>query len=256
MLSAILAGLRFYSRLPVPVSRWERDPHALPDFARVAPVLPVVGSLLAVLPAVGLWVGQGAGPVLAATLCVAVAVVTTGAFHEDGLADTADSFGAATPERRLEIMRDSRIGTFGAAALVLVLLARVLAIAQLVAGHDLWTVVAALLIIGGLSRTAPLVMLVALPPARQGGLSYAVGLPSRRHVLVAWVVGIVLATVLALSAALPGEWWGATLGTSLAVGALAVPFARRHVGGHTGDVSGACQQVAEVGTLFLLAALA
>src|SRR4051812_16406568 len=108
--------LRFYSRLPVPALPWEQNAHALPDFRRLVRVLPVAGLILGILPALALACacGLSLGPWLAAALAVTTATVTTGAFHEDGLADTADSFGGSTRERRLEIMRDSRIGSFGA----------------------------------------------------------------------------------------------------------------------------------------------
>ncbi len=130
-----LAGcLRFYSRLPVPQLPGEPDPHRSPDFTTLPRMLPLAGLILALPAALVLAAGWavGLGPFLAATLAVAVAVVATGALHEDGLADVADGFGGgATRERRLEIMRDSRIGAYGGAALVLALALRIGALATL-----------------------------------------------------------------------------------------------------------------------------
>ena len=108
------------------------------------------------------------GPWLAAMLAVAAMTLATGALHEDGLADTADSFGGATRERRLEIMRDSRIGSFGAAALFLALALRIGALAALVARADAAAAVAAILIAASLSRTAGLMPLVFLPAGPAG----------------------------------------------------------------------------------------
>src|SRR5918995_350416 len=112
----LVQALRFYSRLPLPAL------------------------------AMGVALVLGLGPWLAATLSVAVMTLTTGALHEDGLADTADSFGGATRERRLEIMRDSRIGSYGTAALILAFALRIGALAALVSRVDSSAAFAAVLI--------------------------------------------------------------------------------------------------------------
>ena len=119
--------IRFYSRLPIPALPGE-NPHMLPDFRLVPRALPFAALVIAAPAAlVALLAGlAGVGGPLTAALAVTALVVTTGAFHEDGLADSADGlFGGHTPERRLEIMKDSRVGTFGALALGLSLLLRV-----------------------------------------------------------------------------------------------------------------------------------
>ena len=130
-----LAGcLRFYSRLPVPQLPGEPDPHRSPDFTRLPRMLPLAGLILALPAALVLataW-SIGLGPFLAATLAVATLVVASGALHEDGFADVADGFGGGTtPERRLEIMKDSRIGAYGGVALMLSLALRIGALATL-----------------------------------------------------------------------------------------------------------------------------
>jgi len=114
LLSDLLFCLRFYSRLPLPVFRFEAAPHAMGDFGRAVRLAPVAGLLIAG-PAGLLMAGAGAmlPPELAAVLALMALAATTGAFHEDGLADVADGFGGGrTIERKLEIMRDSRIGAW------------------------------------------------------------------------------------------------------------------------------------------------
>jgi adenosylcobinamide-GDP ribazoletransferase len=243
--------LRFYSRLPVPALPYEQAPHALPDFPRLVRVLPLAGLILGLLPAFALVCAHvlSLGPWLAATLAVATATLTTGAFHEDGLADTADSFGGSTRERRLEIMRDSRIGSYGACALFLGLLLRIGALAHLTAtaGWDMGAV--ALLMTAFLSRIAGLMPLTFLAPARLDGASYAVGQPSRESFWLAVGLGSLLAIVLGLIGGLH------PLGIVLMIllsGLMGWGFTRlstRHLGGQTGDIAGAAQQVAEIAAL-------
>src|SRR3954471_4031974 len=117
----LLRCLRFYSRLPVPAPAWEPDPYGPPDFATMPRMLPVAGAIIGAVGAAVLVGAQmlGLGAFVTAALAVASLTLVTGAFHEDGLADTADGFGGgSTPERRLEIMKDSRIGSYWRAALV------------------------------------------------------------------------------------------------------------------------------------------
>jgi adenosylcobinamide-GDP ribazoletransferase len=243
--------LRFYSRLPVPPLPWEHDAHALPDFQRLARALPVAGLVLGLLPAMVL---GGAlfldlGPWLAAMLCVATSTLTTGAFHEDGLADTADSFGGVTRERRLEIMRDSRIGSFGASALTLALTLRIGALAVLVSRADAVVGVAAVLIAASLSRTAGLTPLVFLPPARLDGASYAVGQPTRGAFRFAALLAGALALALGVPAGLPVPGIVLMLSLSGLAGFALTRIAARHIGGQTGDIAGAAQQMAEIAAM-------
>src|SRR5262245_29575069 len=102
------------------------DTSVAADFRRAARVFPLVGCLIGLVGGIVLWIALAIGmPALAAaTLAVTATMALTGGLHEDGLADTADGFGGANAEQRLQIMDDSRIGTFGAAALVLTLLIR------------------------------------------------------------------------------------------------------------------------------------
>ncbi|GEP02498.1 adenosylcobinamide-GDP ribazoletransferase [Methylobacterium oxalidis] len=246
----LAACLRFYSRLPVPRLPGEPDPHLPPDFRTVPRMLPLAGLVLALPAALVLLAGRGLGlgPFLAATLAVATLVLVTGALHEDGLADVADGFGGgADPARRLEIMRDSRIGAYGGAALVLALALRIGALATLLDRTGAAAAVA-LILAASLSRTAALTPMVLLPPARPGGASASVGRPSKSATGLAGLLALVL-VLLSLPFGLP--FGGLVLMPVLAVAAsLAVTaLARARIGGQTGDVIGACQQTAEIGAL-------
>jgi len=252
MLSIDLAqALRFYSRLPVPALPWEQNPHALPDFPRLARVLPLAGLVLGALPALVMAgaLGLDLGPWLAAMLAVGAMTVTTGAFHEDGLADTADSFGGATRERRLDIMRDSRIGSFGAAALILALALRIGALATLISRSDGTAAAAAILITAALCRTAGLMPLVFLPPARLEGASYAVGQPPRESFWTAAGLAAFVAIVLGVLGGLPFSGILLMIVLSALSGYGMIRFADRHIQGQTGDIAGATQQVAEIAAL-------
>jgi adenosylcobinamide-GDP ribazoletransferase len=255
LMQDLAACLRFYSRLPIP-HLGPGDPHAAPDFATIPRMLPVAGLILALPPAAALLVAWalGLGPFLAAALALAVSIAVTGALHEDGLADVADGFGGATRERRLEIMRDSRIGAYGATALVLTLALRIGALATLLDRAGAAAAVA-LLRAAALSRVAALLPMVLLGPARPDGLSRAVGRPSRGTLGIAGAFGLALA-VLALPFGLPVHGVLAMLLLS-GLAALAVTrLAAARIGGQTGDVVGACQQAAEIaGLLGLIACL-
>jgi adenosylcobinamide-GDP ribazoletransferase len=243
--------VRFYSRLPVPALPWEQDAHAPPSFPRLLRMIPIAGLVLGLLPAamLGLALLVDLGPWLAATLSVATMVLTTGALHEDGLADTADSIGGITREKRLEIMRDSRIGSFGASALFLSLALRIGALAALAARIDGGAIAAAILITASLSRTAGLMPLVFLAPARPDGMSQAVGQPARETFWRVAGIAVVVTLVLGALAGLPFAGIVLMLVLSGLSGLALTRFAKRHLGGQTGDIAGAAQQVAEIAAL-------
>jgi adenosylcobinamide-GDP ribazoletransferase len=245
--------LRFYSRLPVPAVPGETAIHAAPDFRTVPRMLPLAGLVIGAAGAVALAasLALGLGPFLAATLALAFTTLVTGALHEDGLADVADGFGGgATMARRLEIMRDSRIGAYGAAALVLSYALRIGALATL-ADRIGWRVAVAFLAAAALSRTAALWPLCRLPPARPDGAAHAVGRPTGTTHATAWA--LCLAVLLgAFVLGLPGL--GLCLAAFLALLAAWTlsRLAKRLVGGQTGDVIGASQQLAEIAALLAL----
>jgi adenosylcobinamide-GDP ribazoletransferase len=220
-----------------------------PDVARASWTLPLAGTLIGLLGAAAYWFVHAAGlpPLAAAALALAATLLATGCLHEDGLADTADGFGGGTTrERKLEIMRDSRIGSYGACALILSLLLRWSALASLAEP----AAVAGALIAAHASARATMPLLMCLvPQARADGLAADAGSPPRASVVAA---GLLAAIALGLG-----------LGRTAAVAALlllvlAAAFmawlCRRQIGGQTGDVLGALEQVGEVLVLLTAAA--
>lgn len=242
--SDLLHAASLLTRLPVPVD------HARAG-ARAAAAMwahPLVGAALGALTGAayaGL-AGLGAPPLFAACLALALGVGLTGALHEDGLADCADGFGApVAPERRREIMKDPRVGTFGAVAVALVLIAKAAALAALPPAQA----VAAAAASGAVSR-AFLALALRLPAAAGPGLAAAAGRPAAA---TAWISAALGA---ALGAALAGQGGLVALAAAaLAAGAFALT-ARRLIGGVTGDALGAGQTVGEALALGALAASA
>jgi adenosylcobinamide-GDP ribazoletransferase len=241
--------VRFYSRLPLPKLPFETDQHAMPDFRTAPRMLPIAGLIIGLPGAVMLVLAGmvGVPATLSAGLAITVSVLAAGAFHEDGIADTFDGLGGGvTPERRLEIMKDSRVGAFGAAALILSIGLRWSAIAALM--PLLGATGTALMLVGaaGLSRTIGLVPLLLLPPARRDGFSAQVGRPTVATFLIA--LGLAMACNLALAALAGALSAGVVLGALLAIAAalLLTWWSLRTINGQTGDIAGAAQQLGEI----------
>lgn len=197
---------------------------------------------------------------VAVALSMACTLLFTGAFHEDGLADCADAFGGGySRERVLEIMRDSRIGSFGAIALVLVLLVKFSTLLE-IARVSLTQATVALVIAHAASRTVGLLVMALLPYARRDddaakARPVAQGIGARE-----WFTGVLVGTspaLLATAAGLIGPLVLLTLTAACGVVLLsATGYLRARIGGYTGDCLGATQQLAEVAVyLVLLAAL-
>ena len=242
MADDLVMALRFFSRLPTGGRLHEK-----PNLDRIARVLPFASLLIALLPAAlllaGGWLGiQG---YFIAALAVGLAVIVSGAMAEDGLADAADGlFGGASIERRLEILKDSRHGTYGVAALCLFLVLRVAALGTLVAIHPLkgaavWVAAAIL------SRSAALWLAVALPNARADGVSAAAGRVSRTAFGIGGAFALALSFVFLAPAAGVLAY---VLALLFALGAVAgwTALCRRLLGGQTGDAIGALQALVEV----------
>ncbi len=237
------AALGLLTRFPVQVD----GDRAMARGARAAWAWPLAGLAVA-LPALMVgWLSAGLGPDIAAGLMLTVMIVATGGLHADGLADCADAFwGGHTPARRLEILKDSRIGAYGTLALILGMGLIWQALAGLVA-VEAWGAVAAAAM---LSRAAMAGVMAALPFARAGGLAASVGRPPWDTVILGG------ALALALAVALTGM---AGLVAALAAGAAATGVARlaqTKIGGQTGDVLGAAQVMADLAALLTLLALA
>jgi len=235
-------ALALLTRLPLPTlpdQAFERQAHASWAFPIVGLV---VGAIAAVIAAIALGVGL---PVwIAAGLAVTAQIIVTGAMHEDGLADTSDGFwGGWTTDRRLEIMKDSRIGTYGVLSLVLFVGLRWAAM-SVVLSHSVWMILA----IAVASRMGLPALMAALPRVRPGGLSDRVGEPPTPSVLLSGGIGLFLVGLV-----LGADMAVVVLATILAVWACGA-IARAKIGGQTGDVLGATQQMTELACLIALAA--
>jgi adenosylcobinamide-GDP ribazoletransferase len=233
----LATAVAFLTRLPI------RLEETLP-LAAASRGFPLAGALVGGIAGVVLAAAHWAGipPLAAALLAVGAAIVASGALHEDGLADSVDGlFCGASRDRALEIMRDSRIGTYGALALILSVGLRASTLAVLSDGA------AVLVAVHALSRGWLPWLMRNDDPARADGLAAAAGKPQADAVL--WAVGLGLAiAVLALG---PGP---ALLAAAVSAGcALAfAALARRRLGGYTGDTLGAAEQAAEIGALLAL----
>ncbi len=244
-MGAALKGLRFavafLTRIPT-----GSVPSQTNDLAKAVPWFPVVGSAVGGLIGVVYWAASSALPALtAAALAVAAGLLLTGALHEDGLADLFDGLGAGGDRARsLEAMNDSRLGTYGVAALVMGLMLRV----SLVAGLEIGEAVPALIGVHAMSRGVA-VSAMGLKSAGQGLGDSFLSVVTRNQI----GSGVVAALGISFLA-----WRGvaALIGPAAFVaGWLIVGAAHRRLGGITGDVLGASQQVAELAALSILVAL-
>jgi len=236
----------FLTRLPMGSFR---HPGTLADAAWAFPLVGVI------VGGIGAAVYYGADvldlpPVMMALLAVAAMTLTTGALHEDGFADVADGFGGgATISRKLEIMRDSRIGSYGVLALVFAVGLRVSAIAfigpvDVAVGVILAAAIASRAVLPGL--------MASLPMARDDGLAHGAGRPSQTTATIALVIGAAgVFTVLPLELMLLVFMGGA----AVLAGMLMAIIAKRQIGGQTGDVIGAAQQLAEIAALIAAGAV-
>ena len=216
------------------------------DLGRSVPWFPLVGAIVGALSGAMFWaVWQPLGAQLAAVAAVASGVVVTGAFHEDGLADTADALGGTTPEERREIMKDSRLGTFGTLALMLATLVQVFAVMPLAARDA----IIAMALAHGVGRALAVTAMATMPAASGTGLGhgYAAHLraaPCALSMLVSYGAAFAIGPVGVFAV-------GAATGGALAVGLVA----RFRFGGMTGDVLGATAQVSQMAALVAVSRL-
>lgn len=236
------ACLGFFSRLAgaTPALDWRRQIWAAP----------LAGAALGAISALALLIAHALGlpSLVCAALALGALIAASGGLHEDGLADVADGFGGGTDKAaKLAIMRDSRIGAFGALALGLSLILRVGALSALL-DHGAGFAAAGLLGAAVASRAVVLAPFVWLAPARSHGLG--VGL-ARLPAQTLWrASAAALAICLLLGLAQLGVWRAlAALALAFAAGAGLCALARRQIGGQTGDVGGAAQQLSEIAFL-------
>ncbi len=237
-----LAGVSFLTRVPVPGSIGERD------IAASIAWFPVVGALVgAVSGAVYLGASRLWPPLVAALLAVAAGIAVTGAFHEDGLGDTADAFGAVSTGRDPQpVLKDPRMGTVGVVALVLVIGLRVALVASLTPRAGALALIAAHALARGVSAAT----VVSAPSAGVGlGSSYASLAPRWRGV-VAVVVACVIGTI-CIGIAAP-----VALALTAVAALLQARWSERALGGVSGDVLGTIEQSGELITLLVAVAFA
>lgn len=237
----------FLTRLPWRIEE-TLPPQALNRALRCFPLVGLlVGGFSATVFILSFYLGLPA--LICALLSVLTATLITGALHEDGLADVADGFGGGySKERKLEIMRDSRVGSYGVLALIFAIGLRVVALAEF---ETALSGAAAIVGVALLSRLAPALLLYALPPARHDGLAATMDKPDRIIIVQAASLGVGLfiltqPPLYALIALIVCAFilWG---------------FSRivmKQIGGHTGDVCGASQQIVEITALISLVAMA
>jgi adenosylcobinamide-GDP ribazoletransferase len=239
-LALLICAIQFLTRLPTPT---------LKDFApdwvtRGARYFPLAGQLVGAIGAAVLLAAAQVWPAwIAAVLAIGAGVLATGALHEDGLADTADGlFGGATAEARLAIMKDSRVGTYGVLALILALGLKAGALASLKPMEAAFALVAA----HGVGRAAATVTMRLTAYAQAG--SPGKWTPAAQGVTTGEASVAVLLALWPLAFLPVGRALAGVVLSGLAAMGLAA-LARRRLGGHTGDVLGAVEQVAEIGFL-------
>ena len=232
------------TRIPVP-----QPPDVTPDrMARAQRAFPLVGAIVGL--ATGLvdrcLLAIGIPELAAAAVALGAGALLTGALHEDGLADVGDGFGGGRDrEKKLAIMRDSRIGAYG----VLVLLVSFVAKCSALASLPIAEIIPALIVAHALARAAIPVVTANMPFAREDGLGRSAGRPEPASAVIATVIAVVVALL-----CLPfGIALLAVLVTAAVAAAMAM-LAWRQIGGVTGDVFGAIEQTAETAVLLILAA--
>ena len=244
-LASFCAAWIFLTRIPLPRMELSED-----HFARAPAFYPLVGIMIGVIGAAGYWVGHFIeGPVVGALFALGATLMATGAFHEDGLADLFDGLGAQTKERMLEVMRDSRLGTFGAVALFVVLGLKVITLASFPPALAL----AVLPLAHGISRMSAVAVIATSSYSRSEGTAKPVAKGISRGALAIGLLtsiaaltlfGVFLSIELAIVA---------LVGLALGHGATRLLFERK-LGGYTGDCLGAVQQVSELGVYLAIAA--
>lgn len=235
-------AVAFFTRIPVPAS----VEFSQASLNRASRYFPAVGWLIGVMCAMALWLLMLVFPQdVAVLISIAISLLLTGCFHEDGLADTCDGLGGGwTREQKLSIMKDSRIGTYGAAALWLSLTLKFVVLSQLI------NPVLALLVAHPLSRIIPTVFIAAMPYVSDVDTSKAKPLAesgSGADTAIAIITGLIALMFINNPFII--------LFVLLVLAGVAYVFLKRQIGGFTGDALGAVQQVCELAIYLSLLAL-
>lgn len=244
-LRLFLTAVQFFTRLPVPA--WVG--HSAQQLEQAARYLPLVGMLVGAIAAAVLYLAALVLPLsLSVGLSMIAGILVTGAFHEDGLSDFADGFGGGhTKEKMLAIMKDSRIGAYGAIAIVLALLLKYQALVELCGKHSLMLVAAALIAAHSGSRLMAASIMLTQRYVREDDSARAkpaVQL-SRVSFAVALLTGIAALGLLYAAGAHPAAILAAAVAALLMRAYLAWRLQQR-LGGYTGDCLGAVQQLTEI----------
>lgn len=235
----VLASFALLTRFPVPVDHELAGERA----AQSVWAYPVVGAVLgggaAIVADIALWFGVSGS--LAAALAIGFLVLATGALHEDGIADCADGLGGGKDaESRLAIMKDSRIGAFGAAALGLVLLARWSGVEALITTENLFLPLVA---VGAVSRLPMIAAMALMDSARSEGMAARIGqIPAESLGIALGLTALILIFCLGFAGLVLLFW----------VAAATLPLfwaAQKLIGGQSGDILGGAQQIAEIAAL-------
>jgi adenosylcobinamide-GDP ribazoletransferase len=239
--TGILAAVQFLTRVPVRL-------RTAPDMQAAVPWFPVVGAAIgATVGGVVVVMMELVPASVAAAVGIIVGLMITGAFHEDGLADTADALGGWTPEQRREILKDSRHGSYGVAAMCTTIVLRIVCVATLAPAVAFAGLVAA----HTLGRGAAVGVMGAARPSPSAGL----GADYARS-LTRWQVAAGVVASLAIATVATG-WWVGPLSVAAGLGAVAVAVvATRAFGGVSGDILGAVEQVGECLVLVVITGLA
>ena len=249
-------AVMFFTRIRVPKQlRWSDE-----LMQKAAAWYPAVGVIVGSCGALAAWLALAVFPgyAMAAIVATIATVLITGAFHEDGLADTCDAlFGATDSRRVLEIMKDSRIGSFGAAGLILAILAKVSLLTIVLASSD-WaragSPVMALVVCHTVSRTASASVLRLLSYARANDSFEAKSKPMATRISLLRLLFAVTTAGVVIGVFVSPRRIPLLVGlTALTTVMMAVWF-RRRIGGYTGDCLGAVQQITEIVVLAVLAA--
>jgi adenosylcobinamide-GDP ribazoletransferase len=247
----LLASLRFLTRLPIPFAR-TIDPPAMAQSLRFFAIAGGIVGAINGLMFVALLYIQIPSLMAASFTCLFGALIT-GGLHEDGLADTADGlYGGKSRDERLAIMRDSRIGSYGALALGLSILARVGAY-QALASKPLLVIVLVFAAVAAFSRAMMVDLIWATRPARNDGLSVMVGRPGRNVALFAIVTGGVVVISAGMISRIESGF--VALIIAIMVTGLVRRVAMRLIGGQTGDICGAVQVLTEIAMLAAFTAM-
>lgn len=253
-IESVIDSVSFLSRLPLHKITAVRTP----DFKQISHCFSLAGLIIA-LPSVAillLGLALSLPAFVIAILILITQALTTGGLHEDGLADTFDGFGGgASVERKLEIMRDSTIGTYGVLALILSIAMKITVLSSLIDILPALDMVFILLAVAGLSRLAMLWPWTSLPSARQtteqatnekdaSSLASRHGAPEKGDYLKTMLFALPALLLLLFGALiLPGV---VALGLAALTTFVMAKYAKKHIGGYTGDVLGATQQVVEI----------